>query len=74
MADHQYFARAQRRFAAHPSLVWALVADTNRFDRAVGLTPGEYSYGPSADGTEQVPVAHARQLGFDIEWLEPPYE
>ncbi len=74
MAEREYVARAQRRFAAHPSLVWALVADTNRFDRAVGLTPAEYTYRPSADGTEQVPVARARQLGFDIEWLEPPYE
>lgn len=74
MAERDYIARARRHFAAHPSMVWALVADTNRFDRAVGLTPADYSYRASADGTEQVPVAHARQLGFDIEWLEPPYE
>jgi class 3 adenylate cyclase len=67
----------ERRIAAPAPLVWALVADTNRFDRAAGLIPGAYTY-------EEVPdvrgrpsrelVARARQSGFDLCWVEPPYD
>ena len=66
----------RRRIAAPPELVWALVADTNRFDRASGLTPGKYEFQLLEEGNERsrARVAHAKQMGFDIRWIEPPYD
>jgi class 3 adenylate cyclase len=66
----------RRRIAAPPELVWALVADTNRFDRASGLTPGRYEFKLLEEGNERsrARVAQAKQLGFDIRWIEPPYD
>jgi len=61
-----------RVFAAPRDLVWALVADTNRWDRASGLTPGRYEW-REVDGTRQR-TATAREMGFTIEWVEPPYQ
>jgi class 3 adenylate cyclase len=77
MAEREYVATETRRIAAHPALVWALVADTNRFDRAVGLTPGDYEFrdeDATTLGTARVPIARAKQMGFEIAWIEPPYE
>jgi class 3 adenylate cyclase len=77
MAEREYVATETRTIAAHPALVWALVADTNRFDRAVGLTPGQYEFQDedvASTGTGRVPIAHAKQMGFEIAWIEPPYE
>lgn len=59
-----------------PALVWALVADTNRFDRAAGLLAGRYRWeqpDPNDPSTRQR-VASAKQFGLDIAWVEPPYE
>ena len=66
----------RRRIEAPAHLVWALVADTNRFDRAAGLTPGRYSFAlrDAADPRSRVRIAEARELGFDLRWIEPPYE
>lgn len=63
----------ERRIEAPAPLVWALVADTNRFDRAAGLTAGTYSFRELPDGSRER-VAKARQAGFDIEWIEPAYD
>ncbi|MBL8714632.1 MAG: adenylate/guanylate cyclase domain-containing protein [Myxococcales bacterium] len=63
----------ERRIAAPAPLVWALVADTNRFDRAAGLTAGTYSFRELPDGRRER-VARAKQAGFDIEWIEPAYD
>lgn len=63
----------ERRIDAPAPLVWALVADTNRFDRAAGLTAGTYAFREMPDGTRER-VAKARQAGFDIEWIEPAYD
>ena len=46
--------------------------DTNRWDRASGLTPGRYGW--SAQGGQRVRTGSAKELGFEIEWVEPPYE
>ena len=66
----------RRKIAAPPALVWALVADTNRFDRASGLVPGKYEFRllDEGDPDSRARVAHAKQMGFDIRWIEPPYE
>ena len=53
-------------------IVWGLVSDTNRWDRASGLTPGRYSW-REHEG-QRVRVGNAEELGFAIEWIEPPYE
>ncbi len=63
----------RRRIAAPAPLVWALVADTNRFDRAAGLAAGVYRWKDLADGTRER-VATAKQAGFAIEWVEPAYD
>lgn len=61
-----------RVLRADPRLVWAFLADTNRWDRAQGLSPARYSY-REIDGKRKR-VATSRELGFEIEWVEPPYE
>jgi class 3 adenylate cyclase len=53
-------------------LLWGLVADTDRWDRAAGLAAGQYRW-DEVDG-RWVRRAKARQMGFEIEWIEPPYE
>ncbi len=62
-----------RRIPAPAALVWALVADTNRFDRAAGLVAGNYRFRDLPDGTRER-VATAKQTGFNIEWIEPAYD
>lgn len=76
MAEKETSTTLKRRIAAPTQLVWALVADTNRFDRAAGLTPGRYAFRllDENDPRTRVRVARAKELGFDIEWIEPPYE
>jgi len=72
MAERLYEAILSRRFAAPRFVVWGLVSDTNRWDRASGLTPGKYTWRQRC--TERVRAGIAKELGFDIEWIEPPYE
>jgi class 3 adenylate cyclase len=76
MGETETRVTLKRSIAAPAQLVWALVADTNRFDRAAGLTPGKYAYRlrDEKDPRSRVLVAQAKELGFDIEWIEPPYE
>jgi class 3 adenylate cyclase len=71
MAERRYETTLTRAFAAPRALVWALVADTNRWDRASGLSAGRYAW-REVDGT-RVRTASARELGFALEWIEPPY-
>jgi len=63
----------RRRIPAPAPLVWALVADTNRFDRAAGLVAGNYRFRDMPDGSRER-VASAKQTGFTIEWVEPAYD
>ena len=72
MVERRYEANLERRFAAPRLTVWGLVSDTNRWDRASGLTAGRYSF--RDEGARRVRVGTARELGFDIEWSEPPYQ
>jgi class 3 adenylate cyclase len=72
MAGRVYETSLERRFAASRPIVWGLVSDTNRWDRAGGLTPGRYSW-REHEG-QRVRVGNAEELGFAIEWIEPPYE
>jgi len=72
MAGRVYEASLERRYAASRPIVWGLVSDTNRWDRASGLAPGRYSW-REHDG-QRVRVGNAEELGFSLEWIEPPYE
>jgi class 3 adenylate cyclase len=71
MAGRRYEAVLERRFAAPRLTVWGLVSDTNRWDRASGLKAGRYTY-REHDG-QRKRIGQARELGFDIEWVEPAY-
>lgn len=62
----------ERRFDAPASLVWALLGDSNRFDRAVGLGFASYRW-EMIDGRREH-VARAKQSGLTMEWIEPPYQ
>ncbi|MEX1368780.1 MAG: DUF5939 domain-containing protein [Nannocystaceae bacterium] len=65
-------ASVERRFAAPRDLVWALLTDTNRYDRALGLGPASYTW-RTVDG-QRVMAGHARQAGMTLSWVEQPYE
>lgn len=67
-----YAAELERVIAAPRSLVWAVVSDTNRWDRAAGLAPAKYSW--LKDGKRNLRLARAKELGIDLEWIEPPYQ
>jgi class 3 adenylate cyclase len=54
------------------SLVWAVVSDTNRWDRVAGLAPAKYQW-LNEDG-RNLRLARATELGLDLEWIEPPYQ
>ncbi|MBN8616143.1 MAG: adenylate/guanylate cyclase domain-containing protein [Deltaproteobacteria bacterium] len=56
--------------AARP-LVWAIVADTNRWDRAAGLAPPVYEW--MKEGGKNLRLAKASEMGVPLEWIEPPY-
>ena len=68
----RYAAEAERVYAAPRELVWAVVADTNRSDRAMGLAPAKYRWEVDEEGN-RTRVASARELGQELEWIEPPY-
>jgi len=62
----------ERRFAAPRDLVWALLADTNRYNRALGFSPPRYTW-RELDG-RRTRVAQATQGGVAMSWVEDPYE
>lgn len=65
-------ATVQRSFRAPRDLVWALLADTNRYDRALGMSIPRYAW-RDVDGARRL-VGQATQGGMAIEWIEHPYE
>lgn len=68
----RYETRARRTFAARRDVAWAIVADTNRMNRAVGNVPARYAW-RVIDGRREY-VAAARDVGQSLEWIEPPYQ
>lgn len=67
-----YATELDRVIDAPRALVWAVVSDTNRWDRAAGLAAARYGW-TTADG-KRVRFARARELGLPLEWIEPPYQ
>ena len=72
MALKRYVATLRRNLKAPRDVVWALVADTNRWNRASGLAPGKYTW-KVVDGRRRY-VGAAKELGQSLVWFEPPYE
>lgn len=72
MASKRYESTLERVIDAPRELVWAVVSDTNRSDRAIGLAAASYRWDTDEDGN-QVRVAEASELGQQLEWVEPPY-
>lgn len=68
-ARHQ--SELTRVFDAPRDLIWAIVADTNRWDRAAGLAAPSYRWG--RDGERVLRHATASELGLELAWVEPPY-
>ncbi len=61
------------RLAAPPEALWVLVADTDRFNRALGLPSVVYRFEPIPGGGSRM-FAKTRMVGFSLEWEEKPYE
>jgi class 3 adenylate cyclase len=59
--------------AVAPQVFWPIIADTARFNEAMGTPPYTLREIPRADGTVQR-LAQARFGRFDLEWEERPYE
>lgn len=72
MGEREHSVTLSRVFRAPRELVWALVADNNRFDRAAGLAPGRYGW-KEHEG-RRTRSATAREMGMALEWIEPPYD
>ena len=72
MTGKRYAATLRRTLRAPRDFVWALVADTNRWNRASGLAAGNYEW-KLVDGRRQY-VGRAKELGQSLVWYEPPYE
>ena len=52
--------------------LWPLVADTDRFNRAIGLPAANFNYDHS-DGQLNI-FANAKFNGMNVSWLEHPFE
>ncbi|HJL16580.1 MAG TPA: adenylate/guanylate cyclase domain-containing protein [Sandaracinaceae bacterium LLY-WYZ-13_1] len=74
MTLRRFEAADARIYDAPRELVWALVSDTNRSDRALGLAAATYRWDEDPETGQQVRIASARELGQPLEWIEPPYE
>ena len=66
-----YQTELRRVFRAPRALVWAIVSDTNRVDRATGLAAPRYKW-LREDGRLLL-HATASELGIELQWIEPPY-
>ncbi len=58
---------------ASPRALWPLVANTERFNRAIGLNSARFADAPSpAGGSER--SGRFRKLGLEFAWREHPFE
>jgi class 3 adenylate cyclase len=60
-------------FDLPPDRLWPVLADTNRFNEAVGLPPYTLEATPQPNGTV-LRRGRGRAAGFTLEWEEKPYE
>ncbi len=64
--------RFEWRLASTPEELWPYVSDTERFNRAVGISSVHFSHEPAEHGVQ----TQARQtaMGMVMEWREHPFE
>jgi len=60
-------------FDLPPAELWPMLADTNRFNEAMGLPPYVLEETPQANGTI-LRRGRGKAAGFQLEWEEKPYE
>lgn len=60
-------------FDLPPERLWPLLADTNRFNEAMGLPPYALEETPQPNGTV-LRRGRGKAAGFVLEWEEKPYE
>jgi len=60
-------------FDLAPERLWPVLADTNRFNEAMGLPAYELEETPQPDGTIRR-RGKGKAAGFTLEWEEKPYE
>jgi class 3 adenylate cyclase len=60
-------------FDLPPERLWPVLADTNRFNEAMGLSPYVLQETPQPDGTV-LRRGRGKVAGFTLEWEEKPYE
>ena len=60
-------------FDLPPEQLWPVLADTNRFNEAMGLPPYSLEEVPQPDGTV-LRRGKGKAAGFVLEWEEKPYE
>ncbi len=60
-------------FNLPPERLWPVLADTNRFNEAMGLPPYALEETPQANGTV-LRRGHGKAAGFTLAWEEKPYE
>ena len=60
-------------FDLPPEKLWPVLADTNRFNEAMGLPPYALEELPQPDGTVRR-RGKGKAAGFTLEWEEKPYE
>ena len=60
-------------FDLSPERLWPVLADTNRFNEAMGLPPYDLEETPQPNGTV-LRRGKGKAAGFTLEWEEKPYE
>ena len=60
-------------FDLPPERLWPVLADTNRFNEAMGLPPYQLEEIPQPNGTV-LRRGRGKAAGFTLEWEEKPYE
>ena len=77
-AGRWYSTKVMRRtwtwtFDLPPEALWPVLADTNRFNEAMGLPPYALEETPQPNGTI-LRRGSGKAAGFTLEWEEKPYE
>lgn len=62
----------KRRLPTPPEALWPLLGDTNRLDRATGMSAVSYHF-EQRDG-RRVRLGESSELGIRVRWVEEPYE
>jgi class 3 adenylate cyclase len=68
----RFSAEVERVLPAPARLAWALMADSNRWDRVIGLEPTTYTYDllRAGDPRSRARVGHSTQMGRELTWTE----